>query len=63
MSTNQTNQTTKNTIKQTQNNTQTKHLGLYVHIPFCEKKCDYCDFVSFCKPNQDKLKYINSLCA
>ena len=63
MSTNQNNQTTKNTIKQTQNNTQTKHLGLYVHIPFCEKKCDYCDFVSFCKPNQDKLKYINSLCA
>lgn len=21
--------------------------GLYVHIPFCIKKCDYCDFVSF----------------
>lgn len=21
--------------------------GLYVHIPFCVKKCDYCDFVSF----------------
>ena len=23
-----------------------KSLGLYVHIPFCEKKCDYCDFYS-----------------
>lgn len=22
--------------------------GLYIHIPFCVKKCDYCDFVSFC---------------
>ena len=20
--------------------------GLYVHIPFCEKKCIYCDFYS-----------------
>ncbi len=24
-----------------------KNLGLYLHIPFCEKKCDYCDFYSF----------------
>lgn len=22
-------------------------LMLYIHIPFCEKKCNYCDFVSF----------------
>ncbi|HBJ18294.1 MAG TPA: coproporphyrinogen III oxidase, partial [Clostridiales bacterium] len=22
-------------------------LGLYVHIPFCKKKCNYCDFCSF----------------
>lgn len=22
-------------------------LGIYVHIPFCRKKCKYCDFVSF----------------
>lgn len=21
--------------------------GLYIHIPFCVKKCEYCDFVSF----------------
>lgn len=21
--------------------------GVYIHIPFCVKKCDYCDFVSF----------------
>lgn len=24
-----------------------KSLGLYVHIPFCAKKCSYCDFPSF----------------
>lgn len=24
-----------------------KPMGIYVHIPFCAKKCEYCDFVSF----------------
>lgn len=38
-----------------------KKLGLYVHIPFCEKKCDYCDFVSYCTSTDVKLQYINDL--
>ena len=21
-------------------------LGIYIHIPFCRSKCDYCDFYS-----------------
>ena len=25
-----------------------KKLGLYIHIPFCTKKCPYCDFYSIC---------------
>lgn len=31
-----------------------KPLGLYVHIPFCQTKCAYCDFVSY--PGQEALK-------
>ncbi|MCI8272581.1 MAG: oxygen-independent coproporphyrinogen III oxidase [Clostridia bacterium] len=30
-----------------------KEIGIYVHIPFCKKKCDYCDFISYC--NKDNL--------
>lgn len=24
-----------------------RNIGIYVHIPFCKKKCKYCDFISF----------------
>ena len=36
-------------------------LGIYIHIPFCVKKCDYCDFISY--PNKYDLqeKYIDKL--
>lgn len=39
-----------------------KKLGLYVHIPFCNSKCDYCDFYSL--PGQDpsvKARYARAL--
>lgn len=33
-------------------------LGIYVHIPFCKKKCKYCDFVSFfCDENKIDLYF------
>ena len=38
-------------------------LGIYVHIPFCVRKCAYCDFCSF-PPDRfsDREKYIDALC-
>ena len=34
--------------------------GIYIHIPFCVKKCAYCDFVSFADSGC-KEKYFNAL--
>ena len=38
-----------------------KDLELYIHIPFCVKKCDYCDFLSF--PAEEKMQedYVEAL--
>ena len=30
-------------------------LGLYFHIPFCRRKCDYCDFYSVCTADDKKM--------
>ncbi len=38
-----------------------KQLGLYVHIPFCKKKCDYCDFLSCVKDDATKTAYMKVL--
>ena len=37
-------------------------LGLYIHIPFCVKKCAYCDFLSFPADEATKEQYVNALC-
>lgn len=36
-------------------------LGLYIHIPYCEKKCHYCDFTSFPKKDKNIDLYIDNL--
>ena len=38
-----------------------KNLGLYIHIPFCKKKCNYCDFYS-CTSVEKTEKYVKSIC-
>lgn len=35
--------------------------GLYIHIPFCIKKCAYCDFVSTCTPEEQQRAYFAAL--
>lgn len=36
-------------------------LGLYLHVPFCIKKCNYCDFNSYSINGEDKDKYLESI--
>ena len=38
-----------------------KRLGIYVHIPFCAKKCNYCDFYSLASSEDEKIAYIEAL--
>lgn len=35
--------------------------GLYIHVPFCVKKCNYCDFNSFSIDNKLKNTYLQDL--
>ncbi len=35
--------------------------GLYIHIPFCKSKCNYCDFYSVCPDDSIKSKYLDVL--
>lgn len=39
-----------------------KPMGIYIHVPFCKKKCDYCDFYSLAKKGDgDFDDYVESL--
>ena len=38
-------------------------LGIYIHIPFCVKKCGYCDFCSFAGQGGTRMSaYGEELC-
>lgn len=38
-----------------------KDLSLYIHIPFCAKKCDYCDFLSGTADKTVQGEYVDAL--
>lgn len=38
-----------------------KAMQLYIHIPFCVKKCAYCDFLSFAANEQMQTDYVKAL--
>ncbi|MBU1145457.1 MAG: radical SAM family heme chaperone HemW [Firmicutes bacterium] len=35
--------------------------GLYIHLPFCEKICHYCDFAKMVASKEYHIKYVTSL--
>ncbi len=41
-------------------NTQ-KPIGIYIHIPYCQSKCSYCDFYSI-SDTESLDKYVSALC-
>lgn len=38
-----------------------KAIEIYIHIPFCVKKCDYCDFLSFSADDDCKERYVETI--
>lgn len=39
-----------------------KNIGLYLHVPFCKRKCPYCDFFSVCAGENSFDEYTSALC-
>ena len=39
------------------------NLELYIHIPFCLRKCGYCDFLSAPADEETREAYVQALCA
>lgn len=42
-------------------NNKNNKLGLYIHIPFCAKKCNYCDFLSGPYNDEIKKSYLDAI--
>ena len=49
-------------MNKAENNKIQKNIdALYLHIPFCEKKCEYCDFCTFINMSREYGKYTEAL--
>lgn len=40
-----------------------RHIGIYIHIPFCASKCEYCDFYSLAGSEGHMNRYLAALVA
>ena len=47
--------------KKKQTPKELRPLGIYVHIPFCKKKCNYCDFLSAPAGEKEQQEYVEAL--
>lgn len=36
-------------------------LGIYIHFPFCESKCNYCDFISYAQKREQIPQYVEAV--
>lgn len=50
-------------IRQAERDLKSRRLGVYIHIPFCRSKCDYCDFYSLPGKEPQMDRYFEALCA
>ena len=41
---------------------ETKPIGIYIHVPFCKRKCNYCDFCSEAANDEKIKRYTDALC-
>ena len=38
-------------------------LGIYIHVPFCRSKCQYCDFYSLTTKDEALMdRYLKAIC-
>ena len=40
---------------------ENKEIGVYIHIPFCKRKCHYCDFISYSNKDSKIEEYIQAV--